>query len=371
MIDIALTRVTDFAALGERWRALEARVQASFFQSWTWTGCLAEERFPDPVLLEAVEAGRTVALALFNRRGGLLRQKLWLGETGLPVRDALFIEHNGILLDRTAGPSLRLCLLAARRGSVNGTRPWLLRRLMLNGIDRDTLEAAAAMAPVTIRRSSAAPAVDLVRLQQGTGFLESLSANTRYQVRRSDRIYERVGPLAVRRAATIAEAHGWLEELAVLHQASWRARGRPGAFSHGFFGRFHHALIERGLPRDEIDLLRVTAGPQVVGLLYNFRYRGQALAYQSGFDYAGAGRHQKPGLTCHHQAILFAAEAGLRRYDFLAGEARYKTSFADTAARLFWVDVGGDATTTALGYIARWTGQPGPALYFEPDDSRY
>ena len=66
--NIALVPVTDFAALGDRWRALEAQADCSFFQSWTWTGCLAEERFPDPVLLEARQDGETVALALFNRR---------------------------------------------------------------------------------------------------------------------------------------------------------------------------------------------------------------------------------------------------------------------------------------------------------------
>ena len=126
-----------------------------------------------------------------------------------------------------------------------------------------------------------------------------------------------------------------------VSDATAATRGRPGAFAQAWFARFHHALIERGLPRGEIDLLRVTAGNRLVGALYNFRYRGRALAYQSGFDYAGAGRHQKPGLTCHHQAIRFAAGAGLDRYDFLAGEDRYKRSLADGATPLHWVTVGG------------------------------
>ena len=39
--------VTDFTALGERWRDLEQRSECSFFQSWTWVGCLAAERFSD------------------------------------------------------------------------------------------------------------------------------------------------------------------------------------------------------------------------------------------------------------------------------------------------------------------------------------
>ncbi|HQT78274.1 MAG TPA: hypothetical protein PLD10_14560, partial [Rhodopila sp.] len=68
MTSVHVGPVTDFAALGRRWRDLEQRSAGSFFQSWTWTGCLIEERFADPVLVEAVDGNRTVGLALFNRR---------------------------------------------------------------------------------------------------------------------------------------------------------------------------------------------------------------------------------------------------------------------------------------------------------------
>ena len=66
MLSIKLSEAGDFDSLGERWQSLQARAAPSFFQSWTWVGCLAEDRFPDPVLLEASEAGETVALALFT-----------------------------------------------------------------------------------------------------------------------------------------------------------------------------------------------------------------------------------------------------------------------------------------------------------------
>ena len=140
--------------------------------------------------------------------------------------------------------------------------------------------------------------------------------------------------------------------LEALHQASWTARGRPGAFANPFFGRFHRALIARGLGRGEIDLFRVAAGSQIVGLLYNFRYRGHSLAYQSGFDYAGASRHQKPGLTCHHEAIRFVARLGVVRYNFLAGDARYKRSLADRGETLHWIAVGSRYSPASLARLA-------------------
>jgi CelD/BcsL family acetyltransferase involved in cellulose biosynthesis len=220
-------------------------------------------------------------------------------------------------------------------------RPRLPRRLVLNGIDDATLAAACAAGPVASRRSMPAPFIDLAGLRAaGRSFLDGLSANTRYQLRRSDRIYGTLGLLQSRHAETAAEAHAWLDELETLHQVGWTARGQPGAFARPFFARFHHALIDRGMARGEIELLRVTAGARVVGLLYNFRYRGRLLAYQGGFAYAEAGPHQKPGLTSHHQAIRRATEDGMDCYDFLAGEDRYKRSMAGDATTLHWVEIG-------------------------------
>jgi CelD/BcsL family acetyltransferase involved in cellulose biosynthesis len=145
--------------------------------------------------------------------------------------------------------------------------------------------------------------------------------------------------LAIERAEALPQAEAWLDGLAALHQASWTARGQPGAFANPFFRRFHQALLARGFTDGEIDLLRVTAGSLIIGFLYNFRYRGRSLAYQSGFDYDGAGRHEKPGLTCHHLAIRLAASRGAACYDFLAGDDRYKRSMADRADMLHWIEV--------------------------------
>lgn len=344
MTEIALSRVTDWARVGERWRALEARSDCSFFQSWTWTGCLAEERFTDPILLKSARDGRVVAMALFNRRRGVLgRETLWLGENGDPRLDTPYIEWNGVMAEAGTSPDvIAACLQAARSAPIDGDRPRFGRRIALSGVDAATIAAAQRIpGGVVMRREAAAPYVDLADLRQTKrNYLEALSSNTRYQLRRSARTYAAGGELVLRRAQSQDEARAFLAALAALHQTTWTGRGRPGAFAEPWFGRFHHALIDRGLERDEVAPLRLTAGERVVGYLYNFEYRGTVLAYQSGFDYAGAGRHEAPGLTCHHQAIIDAASRGIDRYDFLAGEDRYKRSLATSEARLHWAVLG-------------------------------
>ena len=341
MTSITLSRVTDWAALGELWRDLEARSDCSFFQSWTWTGCLAEERFTDPILLQARQAGRLIAMGLFNRRRTWAgREVVWLGETGHAGHDAVFIEWNGLLTEEgTAADVLDQCLRAACLMEIDGKRRSLRRRVMLSGVDTPTAELAGSLGvSFLVRRTMAAPFVDLAALRDaGRPYLAALSSNARYQLRRSDRRY---GDLALHRAATRDEALDFLKQLAELHQATWRQRGRPGAFADPHFTRFHQTLIERGFERREVDLLRVASGTRTVGFLYNFEWRGCALAYQSGFDYPQAEQHQKPGLTCHHQAIEEAFTRGLDRYDFLAGEDRYKRSLATSSATLHWLQLG-------------------------------
>jgi CelD/BcsL family acetyltransferase involved in cellulose biosynthesis len=343
-----LAPIADVAGLAEAWRALEACADVSFFQSWTWVGCLAERRFADPVLLRAERDGQIVALALCNRttswHGG---KTFWLGESGDPALDAVYVEHNGPLLARGA-EAFRPTVLRALLGGGFGRG----RRLRLSGVDATHLAAARAAGSVRLLRRHPAPWVDFSALGNGKKFLDGLSANTRHQLRRSDRAYEAAGPIRVERAATLAEAEFFLDALAALHQTAWTARGQPGAFANPDFVRFHRTLLARALPRGEAEVLRIAAGAAVIGYLYNFRHRGRVLAYQSGFDYAAAGPHRKPGLTCHHAAIEFFRRDGATAYDFLAGGDRYKTSFSNATNELYWLDLVPRFSPRGLAYRA-------------------
>ena len=323
MLTSTLEAPADLAALAARWQALEAQVECSFFQSWAWVGCLAELRYDDPVLAETRRDGVVVALALFNRRRGRwpwTPDRLWLAESGRAEWDSVFIERSGVLCDPADGEALRHCLgAAAGQGRI----------LTLNGLGQGQAAAAQTLRRTVVSQTRTAPVLDL-----DGDHLGRLSANTRAQLRRSARRYEEIGPLQVIRAETAEQRHAFLRTLAVLHQAAWTARGQPGAFAGAGFTRFHHALIDR---TEAVDLLRITAGGTVVGYLHGFRHRGRVCAYQSGFDYAGAPRHAKPGMTCHRLAIERYAREGFKVYDFLGGADRYKTSLASSAETLHWL----------------------------------
>ena len=323
------------AALGERWRALEAEADPSPFQTWTWVGCNAAERYPDPLLVEAHAGGRLAGLALWNRRRSWLRgDARWLHESGDAALDAAFTEHNAPLVARHAPEALPAALLRAALRRRDGRRPCL----MLSGIGGPTRDAALQAGAALPGQDRAAPYVDFALLPPGAAYADQLSRNTRQQLRRSDRAYAERGALRIEQAETAEQALLFLGALIGLHAAAWQARGKPGAFASPAMRRFHEALVRRGVP-GEVRLLRVTAGASVVGYLYNLVRGGRACAYQSGFDYPGAARHAKPGLTCHHLAIEAHRAAGGVSYDFLGGADRYKRSLANAERTLHWLGV--------------------------------
>jgi len=88
---------------------------------------------------------------------------------------------------------------------------------------------------------------------------------------------------------------------------------------HAHFAPFIRMLAQN----PGVDLLRITAGRYLVGILLNFTHAGHVYAYQSGLNYADDNRF-KPGLMSHALAAAHYREQGMHAYHFMAGEGQYK-----------------------------------------------
>jgi CelD/BcsL family acetyltransferase involved in cellulose biosynthesis len=337
-IEIDLQPLEGIEALSKTWRSLEARADASFFLSWTWIGSLLAVSNADYFVVSARDGNRTLALGLFTprriKRHLIVRtRQLCLNESGDPALDRIMIEYNGLLVDRDA-PSKLIQDVFQKMHALPSPR-W--QELVLSGVPSSYLDAAKrAGLIVEIDQSRPGFRLDLRAMRQaGTRYLDSVSSNTRAQIRRAQRLAEQSGPLQLDLANSPAEAAAYFEDMRACHEARWEGHG---AFSSPQTIAFHKALMTIGFPRDEIELLRASAGNEPFGYLYNFRYRGAVLNYQSGFRRFENGRH-KPGLLTHHLCIERALAMGCEVYDLLAGDARYKRSLAKADGELFWARI--------------------------------
>jgi CelD/BcsL family acetyltransferase involved in cellulose biosynthesis len=335
-IRVALEPLTDPASLKREWLGLQQRSDHSFFQSWTWIGCWLQMLPASirPLVLRATCGGTLVGLGVFIRHrtirhGFVVSSGLHLHETGRADLDQLTIEHNGLLVDRE-GPR---AIIAKSLEHLTGLHH--VDELHFPGVPSQYLDLCAETSShLEVKKTLPLHTVDLAEAADG-GYERLLGNNTRQQIRRAMRLYDGAS-LAYAVAKDEEQALAFLADLQRLHQASWTARGKPGAFANPAFTAFHRRLVRESLARKEVEIAKISSSRGLIGYLYNFRMNGRVSSYQSGFHYEEDNR-LKPGLVSHRLAIEHGLAAGEAVYDFLAGDDRYKNSLGTHCGRLYWL----------------------------------
>lgn len=338
-VEVALQPLPPLEQVEALWRDLEARADASFFLSWTWIGSWLGTIPRRPQLLTARIRGEVVGLALVMPR--LVRRHrvmpvwtLFLNQTGAADQDVITIEYNDILADRAVENEVRLACLRflLANAKVGGRR---VAELALYGLHEDRigdLERLGRPLRTVASAGSARTDLDAIR-RSGRSYLEQLKPSIARRLRRSLALYKERGPISVTAAADVDQALDFFYQAGALHQARWTVKGQPGAFAFPFYVDFHQRLIRAGLPEGQIELLRVSAGGEPIGFLYNFLYRSRVYYYFSGFRFEGDNR-LKPGLTCHQLCLERHLDRGMSVYDFMGGEQRYKTELGEPGPRI-------------------------------------
>lgn len=158
--------------------------------------------------------------------------------------------------------------------------------------------------------------------------LNTLSRNTRYQIKKSIKIIESsYGGLELREAQGSKALLNSLELLGVHHKARWADTKDGSGFDNKKFISFHSSLIVND--PEHIHVLSLYAGKKIVGIGYYFSNDEKIYFYCSGINHDIATNSIKPGLMFHVCAMRHFAECGYKTYDFLAGDAQYKRSLSE------------------------------------------
>jgi hypothetical protein len=323
------------------WREIEENSPySSFYLTTEWVAAWLEvfgKLFqPQLLVFEAgdVPVGICLLVKRWERRGPFRIRRIYLNCGGEDLEDRTLMEFNNVLCRRgwedkvSEAMGLHLSALEWDEFAIEGISPGP----MLSALESKTFRNFRA-------RISIQPTfyVDLEQLRLlNVEYENTLSCNTRQQLRRSLRLYAKLGELRTEIATDISTAEKFFQELCELHQSRWMKRGETGAFAPGLRLDFHRALIARAFSKGTVQMLRVSAGTETIGVLYNFVRNGKVYFFQSGFRY-DEPKQLKPGLVTHALAIRHCLQAGFKEYDFLAGDARYKRSLARSCRAMAWV----------------------------------
>ncbi len=348
--------VGDLAVL---WRDLESRANCTFFLSWHWMSAWIAGLGGSPPLLIGEVAG-TLALMGFivpyARRGaGVIRFRgARLHSTGRWDQDCIAIEYNGFLVDRRWEGRIEQEAIGwlLNQSKIAAMRPQELHITAMLAQQRATWTPANTVVQIPNRKPSWR--VDLAGLRTaGSSYLESLSANTRQQIRRSMRLYNAAGGLSATWATDVPTALTYLDGLKELHQRQWQNRGHRGGFASSFFEDFQRRLISDALPNKSVELVRVSCGDTAIGYLYNLVWRDHVFAFVSGLRFPEDNR-LKPGLVCHALCIEHHLQHGAAVYDFMAGDFRYKASLGQPGPEFIYLLIQKDTPTARLEQLFKW-----------------
>ncbi|MHA7881214.1 MAG: GNAT family N-acetyltransferase [Saccharospirillum sp.] len=160
--------------------------------------------------------------------------------------------------------------------------------------------------------------VDLVPFKETpSAYLEQLSANTRYQIRRTRKDLERLGQLKLN---VITDTHDLLSTFNHIGEVHKRQWGQDSGFHNTTFVNFHQRLIQdSALP----VIHTLTLNGQCIAAHYNLNYQ-RGLYFYLGFAEKTLSPKIKPGLLLHAEVIQRCIADGLKLYDFMAGDMQYK-----------------------------------------------
>ena len=315
-----------------KWQSLALRSEQAFFLQWHWIGNWLTTFQPARYyVVEATCGPDLVGLAVLVehiewRHGFIRARQLCLHRTGIAKNDEIWIEYNDFLLDKSHEQAVRSQMFRYICDNL------AFDELVFGATD-NRLIADLAQNCKLMRADIWQAKAYCVKFHDAPSdsFDSYLSANSRYQIKRSLKIYPNY---QLQVANDGVEAVQWLDDIAQLHRQRWPKSG----FLIAEFREFHNRMLSKGIADGNVQLIKITLDATTRVYLYNFIHAGKVYFYLSAIaeqDCSIAGNNKaKPGLAAHYLVIEHYKKQGYMSYDFMGGDARYKSSFANEISEL-------------------------------------
>ena len=321
-IDFKIVAVeTDFSALAPAWRALSAQqgsphIHQSF--DWQWR---AWEHIARPL-------GRKLRLVVGRADGEVvLIWPLVLDGDYLMFLSCEQTEYRDVIVAQDA----------RSEGWLNAAWTFVTALPGANCLVLYDVRADARLAAVVERRAPGRHRrverrtflIDLAQWPDWDAYWAArpkrLVADQRRQWRR---VAERPDAIGFQAAANVAEAEAWLdwffaEKLGWLDSRDISTRN----FGSPEYREFVRATTQDALARDELLVGRLGSAETTLSVGFGYGYRGNFI-FQS-FAYNPADRALSPSRLLLEHLLRWCFARGIAVFDFLPGEADYKTQWSD------------------------------------------
>jgi len=345
--------------LRQSWLALQAFVPHPPFLNWSWIETWIA-LLPASSMLwtftckrdsETIGIGIAMESDGTRLRGLLSLRQLSMNESGEEGLDSITSEYCGLLVRTEDASAVYRSLFESMR---RVDRRW--DEVVFSSTPHAPFISASLPSGWRIRVAKQRPAyfVDLETVRsKGAGYEGALPSRKRARIARIRRSYEARGRVELVHARNRAERMSFLETLRALHQEYWTSRGRTGAFASPFFDEFHRRLLSRDDCDSFVQLSMILCGGETVGVHYHLISNCATHYYQSGYRYGLLDGSDHPGFLCHAVMVNDASASGLRLYDFLVGDQRYKRDLATSAVTLSWVHVARPSIRASFEHYVR------------------
>ena len=331
---VQIDSTPDLALLEAEWIDIEKKAEIPFFLTWSWVSTWIKVYKPALICIKALLDGQVVAIGLLTssvekRHFVINAKQIRLMQTGNLQQDQIWMEYNDfIAYDEHKETAVNTCLKQLYRHKIFHQHDEILISMMLKNRAKSIVKNIPKSS-ILFNRPSYGIDLQTVR-SAGTDYIQTLKPNTRYQIRRSIREYEKIhGPVKLHHAQTSRQAQAFFNEAGPFHIQRWYDSG----YKNPEFLRFHHQLIEDYYDQGNIHVTKVMSGDTVIAVLYYLVHQQTVSFYLHGLKYEN-NKKLKPGLVAHALATQYFIDTGMHYYDYMGGYSQYKTQLAQASEEM-------------------------------------
>jgi len=324
------------------WLHLEKHSTTGFFLSWRWISSWLNQTNSENnlMLVKAQYQNNIIGLGLFveNKiiRHGFIKSTQWLlHRHGSDKKDQIWIENNDFLINNQHKKVIAYAIwqqLVEQKPDVDefviAMRHNSDQKKSINQLNKYTEK---------LLYSEKSYYLSMDELKSFDQYLSLLSKNTRQQIKRSIKLLKQLGDVTFN---VITDEKQWdlLQQSKHWHVDKWQQTSTPSGFCNPLFTDFHQHLIRANHLSTQTIVASLQISNELVGCLYCFIDGESVYFYLSNLKPMSDNRI-KLGLAIHAFFIEWLIEnaSHITKYDFLAGDARYKKSLTNKQSEYCYI----------------------------------